>query len=127
MFIHQIFCYPKEDDDIYLVYDATVIRLNEYIWSLLFWMPTIESLLQALEADSWMMDQDYGDMFLNFELDKYAWPFVGIDIGPLFDGDRNFDYVSWFHWVCNMPYDSIKMSLVADEVIHEDRHGHTNH
>ena len=75
MFIHQIFCCPKGDNNIHLVYDATASRLNEYVWSFLFWMTTIESLPQALEADSWMMDQDIGNMFLNFELHKYAWSY----------------------------------------------------
>jgi hypothetical protein len=48
-----------------------------------------------------MSDRDIGDMFLNFQLHKSAWPFAGVDIGPILDKDGKATMERWFHWCRN--------------------------
>ncbi len=52
----KYFAVPKGDDDVRLVHDATANRLNECVWSPSFWLPTIDSLVRAVDQDSWMAD-----------------------------------------------------------------------
>ncbi len=59
----KYFAVPKGEDNICLVYDATANKLNDCVWVPTFWLPTINSLVRALDKDSWMMDCDIGDMF----------------------------------------------------------------
>ena len=81
----KYFAVPKGLDDIRIVYDGTASGLNEAVWAPSFWLPTIDSLVRALDADSWMSDRDIGDMFLNFQLHESVWPFAGVDVGPILD------------------------------------------
>jgi hypothetical protein len=112
----KYFAVPKGLDDIRIVYDGTASGLNDDVWAPPFWLATIESLIRALSDSSWMADRDIGDMFLSFALHPSAWPFAGVDIGPIL-----------WHWCRNAmgfsssPYNSIKMSLIAEEVILGDR------
>jgi hypothetical protein len=76
----KYFAVPKGIDDIRIVYDGTASGLNDSVWAPSFWLPTIDSLVRALDADSWMADRDIGDMFLNFQLHESVWPFAGVDI-----------------------------------------------
>lgn len=128
----KYFAVPKGEDDIRIVYDATASGLNECVWAPSFWLPTVDSMLRALDADSWMADRDIGDMFLNFELHKSAWPFAGVDLKPIAEDDGKVTFVRWYHWVRNLmgfkpsPYGSIKTALVAEEVVRGDRHDPTN-
>jgi hypothetical protein len=127
MSIIRYFAVPKGDDDVRIVYDATASNLNDCVWAPSFWLPTVDSLLRALDSDSWMADRDIGDMFLNFELHHSAWPFVGIDLQPVIDEADKDKLVRWYHWVRNLmgfrpsPYCSIKTALVAEEVVRGDR------
>ena len=52
----KYFAVPKGEDDVRMVYDATANKLNECIWVPLFWLPTIDSLVRALDRESWMTD-----------------------------------------------------------------------
>ena len=128
----KYFAVPKGETDIRIVYDATASGFNECVWAPSFWLPTIDSLVRALDADSWMSDRDIGDMFLNFQLHKSAWPFAGVDIKPLYDENGDVSFARWYHWVRNAmgfgpsPYNSIKLALIAEEVIKGDRHDPNN-
>ncbi len=85
----KYFAVPKGDDDVRLVYDATANRLNECVWSPSFWLPTIDSLVRAVDQDLWMTDRDVGDMFLNFQLHGTARPFTGVDLSLLYESDED--------------------------------------
>lgn len=128
----KYFAVPKGEKDVRIVYDATASGLNETVWAPSFWLPTIDSLVRALDADSWMSDRDIGDMFLNFQLHKSAWPFAGVDIKPILDEAGEPSFARWYHWVRNAmgfapsPYNSIKIALIAEEVIRGDRHDPDN-
>jgi len=128
----KYFAVPKGLDDIRIVYDGTASGLNDAVWAPSFWLPTIDSLVRALDADSWMSDRDIGDMFLNFQLHESVWPFAGVDVGPILDEQGKISEERWYYWVRNAmgfkssPYNSIKMALVAEEVIVGDRHDVSN-
>lgn len=135
----KYFAVPKADSDYRMVYDATANELNDAVWAPSFWLPTVETLVRYIDASTWMMDKDIGDMFLNFPLDKRVWPYTGLDLGNLFDETLEADAVilekaggRWVHWIrCLMgfkpsPYNSIKTTLVVEEVVKGDRHSESN-
>jgi hypothetical protein len=117
----KYFAVPKGDDNIRLVYDATANRLNECVWVPTFWLPTIDTLIRALDRDSWMTDRDVGDMFLNFQLHESVVPFTGVDLSSLYVDNKE-EGPRWAVWDRNLmgfaasPYNSIKMALAVEEV-----------
>jgi hypothetical protein len=129
----KYFAVPKGLDDIRIVYDATASGLNACVWAPSFWLPTVDTLLRALDSNSWMADRDIGDMFLNFELHQSAsWPYAGVDLTPILTEADDPKLRDPHHWVRNLmglrssPFSSIKVSLVAEEVIRGDRKDSTN-
>ncbi len=83
----KYFAVPKGDDNVRIVYDATANKLNECVWVPSFWLPTIDTLVRALDENSWMMDRDVGDMFLNYQLHSLAMPFTGVDLSLLYESE----------------------------------------
>ena len=71
-------------DDIRMVYNATSSGLNDAVWAPWFSLPTVESHLRAVDPDTYMADNDIGEMFLNFMLDVELRPFAGVDLSSLF-------------------------------------------
>ena len=130
--IIKYFAVPKGEADWRVVYDATASGLNECVWAPSFWLPTVDSLVRALDEDSWMADRDIGDMFLNFELNHKAWNYVGVDLAPVMDEAEKKDLKRWHHWVRLLmgfrpsPYCAIKSNLVAEEVVRGDRRNPEN-
>ena len=61
-----------------MVYNATSSGLNEAVWGPWFYLPTVESHLRAVCVDTFMADNDFAEMFLNFMLD------AGVDLSLLF-------------------------------------------
>ena len=123
----KYFAVPKVEDDVRLVYNATANKLNECVWVPSFWLPTIDSLVRALDKDLWMTDRDVGDMFLNYQLHRTVVPYMGVDLSSLYK-DKDEVGPCWAVWDRNLmefaasPYNSIKMALVAEEVCRGDRH-----
>eukprot|EP00956_Cyclotella_meneghiniana_P000084 scaffold152_cov52-Cyclotella_meneghiniana.AAC.4 len=121
----------RGERDIRMVYDATASGLNGAVWAPSFWLPTVNSLVRSLDSNSWMTDRDIGDMFLNFPLHEEARPFTGVDIKPILTG-QDAKKFRWYQWVRNAmgfapsPYNSIKMALIAEEVIRGDRMDRSN-
>jgi hypothetical protein len=121
------FAVSKGNYDIRLVYDATANWLNECVWVPTFWLPTIDSLLWALDKYLWMTDRDIGDMFLNFQLHKSVVPYTGVDLSTMY-GTEEEDGPRWAVWDRNLMgfaaslYNSIKMALIAGEICREDWH-----
>jgi len=50
----SFFTVPKGEGDIRLVFDGMKSRLNNVIWASSFTLPSVNSLLSALEPDTWM-------------------------------------------------------------------------
>ena len=67
--LSTFFCIPKGDQDVRIVYDMTKCSLNACLWSPRFYMPTPDSVFDAIEYESWMGDIDQGEMFLNYPVD----------------------------------------------------------
>ena len=67
-----------------------------------------------------------GEMFLNFMLDPRVWKYAAIDLGPL-DFSHDECRHRWMVWARNLmgfkpsPYNSVKMYLVAEEILRGDR------
>lgn len=126
------FAVPKGKSDIRMVYDATKSRLNDALWVPSFSLPSIDSLLNLLDNDSWMGDLDMGEMFLNFPLDIKIRPYCGIDLRPYLDPDNSRKATWWEAWTrCMMglmssPYVCIKAALLADEVVRGDHGDESN-
>ena len=69
---------PKGEDDIRLVYNGTKGGLNAVLWAPSFFLPDFSTSLMFLSFDSWVVDLDFGDMFLNFPLNERLQPYAGI-------------------------------------------------
>eukprot|EP00978_Attheya_sp_CCMP212_P025708 scaffold83212_cov59-Attheya_sp.AAC.3 len=69
-----------EVTDIRMVYDTTQSSLNEALWALNFPMPMLSSVMRMVSYETYMMDQDLGEMFLNFMLDPKSQPYAGVDL-----------------------------------------------
>ena len=114
-----------------IVYHAGANGLNDKVWCPSFWLPGVNSLIRILDLTSVMEDRDIGEMFLNFELDPSVRKFVGVDVGPL-KFSKEECASRWMVWVKNLmgfkpsPHNSIKMNLIAEEVIKGDRHDLSN-
>ena len=65
----------KVVEDIRMVYDTTSSGLNDAVWAPWFPMPTVETLLRAVEGGTYMADCDIGEMFGvggNYTLTKFS-------------------------------------------------------
>jgi hypothetical protein len=125
------FYVPKGEHDIRMVYDATRSGLNKCLWVPSFNLPTADSFTDCLEAGSWMMDLDLGEMFLNFPLNPQLRSYCGIDLRPFFSEEAG-DQTLWQVWVrCMMglmtsPYCTVKTLLLGYESVVGDRHDPNN-
>jgi hypothetical protein len=78
-----------------------------------------------------MSDWDMGEMFLNFNLHPDTVPFACIDVAPLDFTPTKCPH-RWMCWTRNLmgfkasPYNSMRMYLVAEEIIRGDRHDPEN-
>jgi hypothetical protein len=120
----RFFAVPKGDSDIRMVYDGTASGFNDSVWVPSFGLPTIDTLLRGTSSESWMVDLDIGDMFLNFMLDEDAREMVGIDLTPFFPEELHEDVrILWEYWVrCAMglkvsPNHAIRAMLFAEEYL----------
>ena len=81
---------PKGDDDIRIVYDGTSGGINGVVWTPPFFRPTSNILTQLIESNTYQLDMDIGEMFLNFPLDPRVWKLCGVNLSG-FDGLRLVD------------------------------------
>ncbi len=78
-----------------------------------------------------MRDQDLGEMFLLFQLHPETAKFTTVDLGPHKFSAKECAYC-WMSWSCNLmgfkslPYNSIRMYLVLEEIIRGDCHNPNN-
>ena len=77
------FAVPKGDSDIRMVYDGTKSGLNDCLYAPWFPLPDSDVLIRTLDEDYWCVDNDYGEMFLNFWLHPELQKFSGIDLTQL--------------------------------------------
>ena len=96
------------------------------MWAPSFGLPKVDSLLRILDHNSVMQDRDIGEIFLNFELHPLIRKFTGVDVSPL--GFTEDECLSrWLCWVKNLvgfkpsPYNSVRMQLIAEEIMRGNR------
>ncbi len=131
MSLIKYFAVPKGLDDWRIVFHAGANKLNDCVWAPWFCLPTMNSLLRIVDEETLMQDMDVGEMFLNFQLHPNTVKFAAVDLGPL-----NFTFNKCLHrWMCwtrnlmgfrSSPYNSIRMYLIAEEIIRGDCHDPTN-
>ena len=63
-----MFHVPKGDEDIQMVYNGTKSGLNAVLYAPWFALPTVDAMNRWVAAGSWLADNDFEDMFLNFPL-----------------------------------------------------------
>jgi hypothetical protein len=118
------FSVPKGDSDVQVVFDGTRSGLNEALWAPSFHLPTIDSLLPALEPGYWQSDIDVGEQFYNFALDPRVRPFCGLDVSYYLDHHPGATlWLSWHHRVMGLkssPHGCVKMQALAEEVVRGD-------
>ena len=70
---------PKGTDDIHMVFDANLSRLNNSLWDPNFLLPSMVSLLVVVGLETHMVDLDVGLMFYNFQLSLMLANYCGVD------------------------------------------------
>ena len=70
------------------MYHAGANGLNDCVWAPTFGLPTISTMLQMIDTDSFMQDRDMGEMFLLFPLHERVRKFTGVDVGALKFSDK---------------------------------------
>lgn len=109
-----------------VVFHAGTNGLNDCVWAPSFWLPSVESLLQIVDESSFMEDRDVGEMLLNYKLHPTVRKFAGVDVKPLEFTEDKCPH-RWLCWTKNLmgfrssPYNSVKMYLIAEEVIKGER------
>lgn len=127
----KYFAVPKGPEDWRIVYDAGANGLNDCVWIPSFGLPTVSSLLRIVDDSSFMEDWDIGEMFHNFDLHHSTQQFAGVDVGPLDFSAEECPH-HWLVWTQNLmgfkpsPFNSVRMFLIAEEVIRGDRHDAAN-
>ena len=125
------FAVPKGTSDIRMVYDATRSGLNAALWTPSFALPTADDLTDLISSDSWLMDLDMGEMFLNFPLGKNLRAHCGVDLRPYLGtpGQKETLWERWERCVMAMKpsgYWSTKYVHLADEWVYGNRHNPAN-
>eukprot|EP00978_Attheya_sp_CCMP212_P036262 scaffold163017_cov34-Attheya_sp.AAC.2 len=119
-----------------MVYDATQSGLNEALWAPNFPMPMLSSLMRMVSYETFMMDQDLGEMFLNFMLDPKIRPYAGVDLthvaeamGVSLPKGKKRLFERWERCLMGAkpcPYNATKAFFHAEEVIRGDRRDPTS-
>lgn len=122
---------PKGSTDWRVVYHAGANGLNDCVWTPSFWLPKIDSLLRIVDNHSVMEDRDIGEMFINFQLAPPIRRYTRVDLGPLELSKEQCPskVVSWNRNLMGFkssPYNSVRMYLIAEEIIRGDPGDATN-
>jgi hypothetical protein len=105
----SFFPVQKGENDIRMVYDGSVIGLNDVMWVPRFVLPTLNTHLRAVEEHTFMADVDVGEMFLNFVLHKDLRSVSGVDLTCFFPSKQmNIDTIRshgtiLLVWDCMIP------------------------
>ena len=129
----NFFCVPKGEDDIRMVYDGTASGLNDALWAPWFPLPTVESLLRAVEPGTYMCDTDVGEVFLNFMLHEEVRKMCGVDFTLYYPEEVGQGVGNlWERWCrCAMglttsPYQAIQGMMWAKELMMGNRLDESN-
>ena len=106
---------PKGMFCICMVFDTTMIGLNDSLLYPNFMLPVIGRLIMMVVPDTHMVDIDVGEMFYNFRLSPVLTKYCEIDVGPYLGHKRDQKRApQWMRWVYPImglilyPYDAIQ-------------------
>jgi hypothetical protein len=130
----DFFDVPKGEIDFRIVYNGTTSGLNEKLWSPGFFLPNADSAGRLLMYNSYTVDADLGEMFLNFPMDPRIRPYAGVDLTSL---RANLDKVPakgrilerWERLFMGMkpsPYNSVRYFYWAEEFARGNPLGESN-
>ncbi|KAL7559903.1 hypothetical protein ACA910_007271 [Epithemia clementina (nom. ined.)] len=78
------FSVPKGDANICMVYNGTKSGLNAALYAPWFALATVDAMLRSVDVSTWLADNNFGEMFLNFGLHPKLRVYAGIDHTALF-------------------------------------------
>ena len=81
MFMFNI---QKGKENLWMFYNDTISGFNECLYDILFNMSTVNDMNRRVITVSWLADNFYGNMFLNFPLHSKFQKFYGVDLSQLF-------------------------------------------
>jgi hypothetical protein len=90
------FSVPKGDNDIRMVYDGSKCKLNAATFAPWFAVPTSSTLERTVTPDTIQGDNDFGDMFLNFQLHEEMQKYTGVDARDLLNDTEARDWMQKF-------------------------------
>jgi hypothetical protein len=131
------FSVSKGDNDIRMVYDGSKCKLNAATFAPWFAVPTASSLERTVMPYTVQGDNDFADMFLNFQLHEEMQRYTGVDISDLLRDEvtlhelrkvsSNEDvYVTWDRPAMGLtgsPYQAVQTATRGKRIILGD---HTN-
>ena len=110
-----------------MVYDGTKSGLNAVLYAPWFALPTADAMNRWVAAGSWLVDNDFEDMFLNFPLHPNLQKLCGIDLSQFFlELSKNKVQTVYWVWLRNtmgltsLPYCSCQTALLAKQMIMGD-------
>jgi hypothetical protein len=117
------FAVAKGEDDIRLVYDGTKSGLNDCLWAPNFFLPSVDSMLMNVDAQTWCADLDLTDMFLNYPLHKSLIAYSGVDYTAILKSETTIwkRWLRMFMGLKSSPYVTCKMFGWTIDVILGDR------
>jgi hypothetical protein len=98
------FSVPKGDNDIRMVYDGSKCKLNFTTFAPWFAVPASSTLELTVTPDTIQGDNDFGDMFLNFQLHEEMQKYTGVDARDLLN---NMEARDWMQQVSDQWEDEI--------------------
>ena len=122
----RCFGVSKGEDDIRLVYDGTSSGLNQLVWSLSFFLAMSTSLARSIIVNTYQMDLDVGEMFLNYMLHKMLRPYCGFNLASFKNEIRNFTKSTRFRWnrlwigFRPSPYLAVRHLAITEEQVRGD-------
>jgi hypothetical protein len=80
----EFFDVPKGDDNIWVVYNGTSSGYTEALFAPGFYLPNADAAARLLMYYSHItVDAELGEMFLNFPMDPFIRPHVGVELTGL--------------------------------------------
>ncbi|KAL7563515.1 hypothetical protein ACA910_012333 [Epithemia clementina (nom. ined.)] len=124
------FAVPKGDSDLQMVYDGTKSNLNSCLFAPWFPLPDADALVNILDDGYWCVDNDYGEMFLNFWLHPDLQQYSGMDLTNVCGDGARASLVEVWSW-CPMgqsrsPYVTVQQTRRLKRIMFRDRHDPNN-
>jgi len=128
----RFFGVAKGTEDIRLVYDGTSSGINQAVWAPSFFLPSSVSLSRILQVNTYQLDMDIGEMFLNFPLHQNIKPYCGVNLTSFTDDLKTLSGQTRFRWNRTWmgfkpsPYLAVRHLAIAEELARGDKADKSN-